>query len=268
MTKSVYCVGMGLLIAGSAAGCAVAMDEGETGEATATRGEAVIDPIGGSSAWYSWASGDSTVQMTPTGTSACFLTEIHGRFQGTGDRVRITTGSQNWQLTGSGASTGVKARCISLPASQVSGWTHTWAAGDPSQDLGTSTNRVCFLVDIYGAYRSDDDFVATRIHSDHWYLEGGTQSGGGAARCISGTNFVAKAGVTSGQNVDFVLESGTAACFMTQLGGNLYGIPVTYPPSIIPSTWVGDANLVVVQRDRFLWNLSSGFGSATARCIP
>ena len=270
MNKSVHCVGVALLFAGSAGGCAVALDEGESGETTATTGEAVMGYIPPGPPTYVWATGDPTKLMTPTGTSACFFTELQGRFRSTGDRVRITTGSQNWQLTGSNGAAntnpGVTARCLTLPANQVSGWTHTWAAGEPGVDLGSTSNRVCFLVDIYGRFESDDDWVQTRISGSHWYLEGSITSGGAAARCISGATIVAKGMVSTGETLDIVGATDASSCILTTLGGNLLGTDVysgTWPLTLI-STY-GGADMYVF--DGLFWNLTSGGGRATARCI-
>ena len=224
----------GMLAVGLAAGCAAEVGAGD--ETTTSDAEQLTFTPSATSASYAWSpSVGNTVTMTDEGTTVCFLTEVFGLFRDVNDRIRIQKTPTNWLLNGTvGANEGWpggRARCLNLGSGM--GWSgaYTWSAGQAATDLGSSSNRACYLVEVAGKFDNVADTVRTRISGGHWWLDGGTNSGSAVARCVSGVGIFGSSQtvVGEGEIVELFVNSsanGPRACFLTQVGGLLMGLKV------------------------------------------
>lgn len=196
------------------------------------RGAVTFSPT--TEAAYGWSSAGSSgpTLMTPISTSVCFLSDIQGLFRSAGDsvKIQIDPNTWRWMLTGTtdqGSPAG-RARCITV--SDQSKWSgaYSWNPGDPVVDMGSTTNRACFLIQINGTFNDSNDKVRTWVSGTKWMLDGpsGTSSGGWA-RCVSSLTEITSAfSVSEGDEISMVTNtssSGPYACFLTQVNGIMMG---------------------------------------------
>ncbi len=232
-----------------ATGCIATVDDG--GETTATTSAEALtySPAVGSSTSYVWGVGYNPVTMTSQSNTVCFLTEIRGLFRSTNDRVRIQHTASSWVLDGTvGTNEGrpaAGARCLNLTGSM--GWSgaYSWSAGQAPTDLGSSSSRACYLVEVSGRFDETTDTVRTRISNGHWWLDGLTDSGAAVARCVSSVSLFGSTQtvVNEGETLELFVNSaanGPRACFLTQVGGVMLGAKLL--PQLPPS---GSASIVV-----------------------
>ena len=88
------------------AGCAAAVDEPngcsqgdcQPAEPVASSAQPLIG--GWASGPYTWTQGEGARKMDSVAASVCVLTRVTGKFEGTGEAVRVTNDGQDWYLTG------------------------------------------------------------------------------------------------------------------------------------------------------------------------
>jgi hypothetical protein len=131
----------------------------------------------------------------PMGVSAsthtCFLTEVQGRFEGSGELVHVKlNGANNWVITGTSAQNGLgaMARCLARPASQSTRFEwHKWYTS--ATKMEPITTHKCFLTRVQGEfdYQPGDSLLVLVGADGYWYLGGGdtdSSSRMAEARCI------------------------------------------------------------------------------------
>ena len=136
---------------------------------------------------------------------------------------------------------------------------YAWAAPEPATPMGSTSNRVCVLNRIQGAFDSRSDYIHAFAAGGSWYLGGDTSYGplGGSSRCAelpSGASFTGEYSWTSAQNYPTHLGSATGrVCFLTRVAGSFEG----------GADWV---HVYVSGGAWYLWG-SSPNASARARCV-
>jgi hypothetical protein len=138
------------------------------------------EPGGGYSYMYS-RDGAAGVSLTDGATTICFLSGIFGIFKSAADRVAIEHSQGSWGLRGAKGTgnPGGYAHCILAQppgTAQHPFVYYSWKHGDPSVNMGTTTNRTCFLMAVQGNFSGTDDRVETRRSGGNWYLDGTSAS--------------------------------------------------------------------------------------------
>ncbi len=211
------------------ASCASA--DPESGEVIDTTKQAVTfqppgNTLGAPQYGFQWQTGWPEASMTPRASSVCFLSYVGGTFASDSDRVEIF--SQDGILTLSGSETGGSKRagafCVTGSPFDVDTGIY-WQVGQPAKNLGSATNRTCFLTTVWGNLNGNGKEVRTRIENGNWLLDG--TAGGGRARCIQTSNFSA-IDVVPGQNVGFLntnqsSPTGPKMCALTRVSGMFRG---------------------------------------------
>lgn len=232
MIRPMKMIGLALAVAMTVSGCVAAVDGGE--ETLGTTAEPVtFSPA--TEAAYTWAWPSSPTLMTPIATSVCFLTDVRGLYRSSSDSLKIGIDSTTWQWTlkgtrGSGNPAG-GARCVTVSSESQWSGSFSWSAGQAAVDMGSSTNRACFLTEINGTWDQSTDKVRARIASSgRWLLDGTTNSGGGSARCISSVFVSEEFAQVEGANDVVMLRNtrndGPSACFITNLSGTMMGFDI------------------------------------------
>lgn len=135
----------------------------------------------------------------------------------------------------------------------------SWAAGALATPLGSTSNRVCFLIRIQGTFNSGADSVHVFTSGGSWYIGGsgaGTGASAGCADRLSTTSISGEYSWTAGQALPTNLGSTTGrVCYLTRVGG----------------AFNSGADWVYVYPSGGSWflfgNSQSGGGYARARCI-
>lgn len=138
---------------------------------------------------YTWTQGTaypvSIMPATDTnGAWTCFLTRMTGKFQGSGEEVRVYQSGGYWYIFGKSAQSSVSAsaRCVHAPGSGP----YDWSQGNLATYMGSASNRSCALTRVTGNFEGSGESVHAFVSWDSWYL-GGTSvqsSIGGTAYCI------------------------------------------------------------------------------------
>ena len=107
----------------AATGCAL-----QTGESSDETGETEVasstsEPLigGWASGIFRWDQGQPALSLESTRTHVCVLTQIGGRFAGTGEAVQLTSNNTNWVLTGFSQQSGVSGEAVCFPLSKFTG---------------------------------------------------------------------------------------------------------------------------------------------------
>lgn len=215
------------LATSGALGCGAA-EEGDMSESVDSTTEAITRTTFGG---RTWSQGSAFQDLGSSVDRACFLTGVKGAFEGGGEAVFVRVSGGRWQLGGQSGqvSIGGRANCVLNPnyTAEV-----TWSQGQAAKNLGSASDRVCFLTRVAGKLEGGGELVRTRISGASWVLDGTSQQVGvnAAARCLLTTNFSGElswlqgAGSTaltslSVQPNDF---SGPA-CFLTRVKGAFEG---------------------------------------------
>jgi hypothetical protein len=151
----------------------------------------VISPVPSE---YSWSQGQPAVMMGSVSSSACFLTSIGGRFEGSTEWVGIVGRIGRWYLTGGSAQSGVRAtaRCIST-TSYTAEVTVTTTNGQPNKK--SLPGSLCGLTRIGGNLSSHFDGVyldkdgTITAFADLGYFATGS------ARCVTSNSVVPAGGI-------------------------------------------------------------------------
>lgn len=127
-----------------------------------------------------------------------------------------------------------------ITAAFSANWTYSWGSTNPSSaDIGTATNRTCFLTGITGEFEpfyspfsaipSVPASAGVRVNPDtgHWEIFVSPQSGalGVYARCVNVTSTEYWASITYGSSANELdLGPATSArrCFLASLTNNVY----------------------------------------------
>ncbi len=135
---------------------------------------------------------------------------------------------------------------------------HTWKKGDAAMDLGSTTNRFCFLTAIGGSFTSSSD-VGVTSGGGAWKLSGTSSSDVNArARCVSGN-----AGDGLQTSSFFSWASGAASTALGAFPGRACGITGISGAFATPS----DAVRAYVQNSTEWFLDGNGNVSASAHCL-
>lgn len=214
----------------SAITVACASADPESGEPVDTAQEAVtfqppgLPTEGHAQYGYHWGNGSPPpIQMTPTATSACFLTGIAGTFAHHDDRAEVVAFSGFWTLKGNAPSGNVQAYAFCAngltPEAERS-----WEGGN-AVDLGAEAGRTCFLTSVWGNLAANGENVRTFRLNGRWWLGG--NSAGGKARCITRGGF-SSISISAGNGTVFpntgqTSPSSPAMCALGRVSGRFRG---------------------------------------------
>lgn len=189
---------------------------------------------------YNWSQGNSRVPMFNASDGVCFLTAVQGKFEGTGEQVRVYLENNQWFLHGNSTQFGVggTANCVGwneIPTNSVRAISgpYTWTKGqrEPKTRMGTYYSSFCFLSTVSGKFRGDKEYVQITREADQWWLSGGSDQNGltASAYCV-GTPFndfylTNQVTLNQSSNPTTTLDFGTnyAACFLTRMQGKFQG---------------------------------------------
>jgi hypothetical protein len=231
--------------------------------------------------------GAAGIPLTDGATTMCFLSGIHGVFKSAGDRVAIRHSQGSWSFEGTKGTgnPGGYAHCLlnQPPWSAEHPFAYySWQQGQAPVNMGTTTNRTCFLMAVQGNFTSMDDRVETRRADGTWYLDGTTASSSNgiaaSAMCVprapvsndSWTWSTSYQGLTAlpwfnGIPWPNSSTNSGSACFLTHVRGRYNAQGGAEPP--VMRVWMQDEG-----SSAFMWYLSGskddpGARSAKARCV-
>ncbi|WP_437672342.1 hypothetical protein [Sorangium sp. So ce131] len=109
--------------------------------------------------------------------------------------------------------------------------TYRWRSGNTPVEMGSASEKSCFLSAIEGDYESDEEWVHADVSEGRWYLSGSNEEGSSraAATCVSTTaGLTEEITWTQGQGNVYLgpvtTPDGTErACFLTRVGGDFDG---------------------------------------------
>jgi len=140
----------------------------------------------------------------------------------------------------------------------------TWTKGEDEVDLGSTTNRYCFLGEVNGDFDGGAEFVEVVKSDGRWKLRGGSGTshtiGAGAycrnrAKTVTGEATWTKGSPTLNLNTALNVDSGDS-CFLTRVKGAFNGGGERVRVQLNGSTWeLGGASG------------ASGTLSASVRCV-
>jgi hypothetical protein len=96
---------------------------------------------------------------------------------------------------------------------------YTWSQGQLGVNMGSATNKVCFLTRVQGKFRDVTESVGVGIVFGNWYLGGSSQQTGvsARARCIAASSYSGEVTGTTTSAITLPL-TGTV-CGLTGVGG-------------------------------------------------
>jgi len=149
--------------------------------------------------------------------------------------------------------TGSDQQAEELLSDQVWEWHQGW---NPV-DLGTATNRTCYLQGIAGDFDSDQEMVEVYIAGGRWYLGGTSHRSGvyAAARCVNKPS-TAEVSWTQGSARKALESAATHSCFLERIKGHFEGAGEEVSVRVDNGTWYLDGK-----------SNQQGVG-ASARCVP
>lgn len=224
---------------------------------------------------FNWNQSEAPKPMLTSNEGVCFLTAVQGKFQGTGEQVRVYLENNQWFIHGNSAQSGVggTANCVrwnEIPTNSVRAITgpYDWSRGQPKTRMGAYYQSFCFLSAVSGRFEGDKEYVEITRENDEWKLSGGSDQKGGltaSAYCV-GTpynDFYLTNQFTLNQSpnpapnpstITFDIGTNFAACFLTRIQGKFQG----------------EKERVSVSNNLGLWSLkvsSNQFGvSVSSRC--
>lgn len=106
--------------------------------------------------------------------------------------------------------------------------TATWSQGQQPVNLGSASDRFCFLTSIQGKFDGAGEFVRLQISGGQWQLTGGSGQVGVAAsaRCqlsIAASDITAETNWVQGQAQQNLGSTNNRACFLTGVEGRFRG---------------------------------------------
>jgi hypothetical protein len=153
---------------------------------------------GASWTWNNWVTqngyGDSFVQLWNY-HSRCFLGGLSGSFNGGGEysfiyELNLNQGS--WDVYADNQSSGQissDGSCLSLNGKDYNSFISQfhWDQGNPSTNMGSASNRVCFLTGVAGCFRGTGERVKLSVVNNTWFLGGASGQAGvhGDAECYT-----------------------------------------------------------------------------------
>jgi len=182
---------------------------------------------------FSWGSGSPAKAMVPSQGNTCFLTALYGTFRSAGDAVQIgnqtVNGVPTWVLYGGGGSgtPAASAFCFMGVPAVFAGH---WSQGQAAVDLGSATNRTCFLTGIQGNFNTlfSTGGVRVRVSGGRWLLDGvpfGASAYQASATCVdraSNADIVRTSTGTTELTLNS-FEDGPYGCALTSVSGVLAG---------------------------------------------
>ena len=195
---------------------------------------------------FQWSQGQGHVYMGSYDERFCFLTRVSGNFEGSGESVHVYYSSGNWYLGGTSSQSGVSASATCIPRDywgqylQI-GPEKIWNSPIYPIDLGSVTNRVCFLTYVSGKFMGAGERVYTYVSNNKWYISG--NSGGyydiaGGARCVTTTTGVAGPyNWAQGQAAVAMANANDWVCGLTRVQGKLAGAAESVVSYIVNDVW-------------------------------
>lgn len=181
---------------------------------------------------YRWYQGDQSVPMVPIGNSACFLTTMQGKFQGSGEVIRIIQRDGFWFLEGESGQEGVaaRARCITgykQPIEVLGEFEWKQEVEYPTKMVPTY-KTACFLTAIQGKFQGSGEAVKIFPHGGYWWLTGesGQKGVGAKAICISSQEIWDVSNEYEwhqDQGKEHVVDLESSPCFLTKVSGKFMG---------------------------------------------
>jgi hypothetical protein len=173
----------------------VASDEAQQGEDDAV--QSTTEALTTTGTTFTWKQGNPSTPMGSSTDRFCFLTEIGGHFQGSGESVHayVNTTTNTWYLGGTSGQTDVhaSARCVPLSANgKTYSYTTEYTAKQDTGLIrmgGTPADRVCFLEYVSGHFEGYGENVYAFLVNGEWWLgaESGQTGVSVKSRCLVGT---------------------------------------------------------------------------------
>ncbi|MFO0795765.1 MAG: hypothetical protein U0586_17070 [Candidatus Brocadiaceae bacterium] len=195
------------------------------------------------SSTFTWYQGQDPVRMLRSYNSVCFLTAMGGKFEGSGEVIRIAEYSNEWNLEG-GASkqkdVAASARCIvglySAPL-EVSGVFNWHQANNAPTRMMPIADNICFLTEISGRFHGAGEAVQIVWDDGYWWLTGRSRQKDVRANAIC-----IKRGGRSVSD-EYIWHQGepykeleNSVCFLTSVSGKFNGsgewVTVDYHPTL------------------------------------
>lgn len=200
--------------------------------------------------FFEWVKGMPPVAMGSPNQRSCFLTGFNGALKGNGDGAVVSTDAitGNWTLYGKGATTVVRAACVS--ASYVSANMSLMSVQNTGiKDMGLSANRACFVQSVEGPVNGDLAGAGMRgvmIRLDQsgtrWHLESYGTGVKATARCFGyGTHTLSSDKFWKTAQGPLSVGAATSPCFITRVFGNFSS------PDDRVGTWVQNINNIFGQ---------------------
>ena len=186
---------------------------------------------------YSWSQGPGITEkpMELSVNSFCFLTRIAGKFEGSGEWVRVDRGGDRWVIRGASEQQGLSAQARCVPSngrSEGRVYSHTqtlrWDQGQPRVWMGPTSDRVCFLMGVKGNFNGAGERVELSKEGGNWWLGGSSATNdvsAWAACLLNGDGL--QAGNYSWYQGEPTLNTGLFshawACGLTKMQGHFQG---------------------------------------------
>jgi hypothetical protein len=231
----------------------------------------------GGTRWTFSANGGTNINLGSTTNRFCFISGVLGTFQSYGDFVQVAKIGSSWLLSGTRGSGNPGAEVFCVTSAVQHGETKYWEPGLADQNMGTATNRTCFLSAVCGNFGGSSEEIRLEIRSDgNWWLTG--SSACGSAFCVQkATYFVTTLdlfdnetpvpGGALGTGTDSTFIGAPWACGLTRVGG-LFRSGASVRTRNLPIADEGPWRrwwLTATQNSQFPYNLVSHGG--TAACI-
>lgn len=171
----------------------------------------------------SWTAGSPATPLGSTSNRVCFFTRIQGVFNNSSDSVHVFASGGSWYVGGTGSATAAAAGCADRASNTSISGEYSWTAGQSlPTNLGSTTDRVCFLTRVGGAFNSGSDWVYVYRSGASWFLFGDSQTGTGyaRARCITESSY--NTGYSWNQSQPYPTHMGATSgrsCALSRMAG-------------------------------------------------
>lgn len=200
--------------------------------------------LGDVTAQFTWVQGQPWVKIGSLSNDFCYLTEIQGRFEGSGEVVGIFETTDGWSLGGFSGQHGVGGRARCTPRN-FAGRTlsvtpeFTWSQGQAKTRMATDDGfTACVLTRVTGRFHGDGEAVEITRSNGAWFLGGKSQQSGVAARARCIKNVFVGGGTPTFQSF---CDEDTIACDIPgcTLHGDCFGGPRTDLGPLVapPAIW-------------------------------